>query len=155
MNTSIYLQFGNIKGCVSETNHKGWIPLQSCQYSVSRYSNQEDESKSREIGKASVSCLQIFKKMDLSSSQLFLEAHAGLGTDVCKIHFMNGFETFLEYKLINPVVTTYCVNHSEDNHSPREFLTISFTRIETKYTTEENEGVPVLAGYDLTTGKNL
>ena len=155
MSAKIYMQFNDIKGDAAEQNHTNWIRLHNCSFGVSRYVSQESNSEKREIGNASVSSLQIIKTMDISSQKILSEAFGGFGADVCTIHFVGENGTYLEYKLTNAVISSYDVNHIEGNYSPTESIRINFTRIETKYITEENGGSSICAGYDIPTAKNL
>ena len=156
MATRIYMQFGNIKGMASDPNHSGWIELISCNYSANRSVTQTSGSSSRSVGTASLSTITITKEMNIASQKMFSEAHAGPGTDLCVIHFVNANGTYLEYKLSNAILVSYHVEHNTEANKPYEIFSINFTRIDTRYTPSAEEGgSPSSAGYDIPTAKNL
>jgi type VI secretion system secreted protein Hcp len=155
MGTKIYMQFGDIKGGVADKDHNGWIELKSCHYSADRPVSQTSGSTNRNVSSTNVSPIRITKDLNLASQKMFTEVHAGNGTDNCTIHFVDDKGTYLEYKLSKALLTSYDVNHSNNNAKPTESYTLYFSRIDTRLTPTDGSGSPSSAGYDIPTAKNL
>lgn len=156
MPAKIYMQFNDIQGNGIEPNHLNWIELNSLNFSVSRCVSQESGSAKREIGVPSLSSLSITKNMDISSMKMISESLGGFGADICTIHFVGENGTYLEYKLSNAVISSYTMQASQGySAEPYESLSISFTRMETKFIPKEKDAAAICAGYDIPTAKNL
>ena len=156
MSAKIYMQFNDIQGNGTEAEHKNWIPLSSCNFSIDRCVSQESGSEKLEFGVPSVSSLSITKNMDISSIKMISESFGGFGTDICTIHFVGEHGTYQEYKLSNAVISSYTMQASQGCFTaPHESFTISFTRIETKFIPKEKGSPSICAGYDIPTAKIL
>lgn len=150
--TRIYLQFGDIKGTATDLKHKDWVELNSCSFGFNRSITQNTGSGARSVGAPSVGNLSLTKDMNLATQQIFAEAIAGKGVDSCLIHFVGDNNmTFMEYKLLKPIMCDYHVSVSRNGGEPSESFSISFTAIETTYspTTGSNRK----AGYDVQQAK--
>ena len=155
----IYVQYGTIKGNVTEKGHTEWVEVGSFQYGVGRgIGSPVGKAANREASAPSISEITVSKEMDKSSFAWMQEALKGKGV-VCTIHFCSvdadQLRMYAEYKLENCMISGYSVNSGGDR--PSESISINFTKIEYKYTPFDDTGkqgkaVPVT--YDLTTAQN-
>ena len=155
MGIKIYMQFGDIKGDVTEINHKGWVELNSSSYASERSVKQETGSSNRSVSKPSVLSLELTKQMNLSTQGVFKEAHYGTGTDVCIIDFTDDKGIFMRYNLHKAILSDYHVVAISGSDRPHETFKLSFTVIDTRYTPTDGTGSPSSAGYDISKGTNL
>ncbi len=154
---AIYLQFDGMTGEVTAAGHEGWIELESFSWGVGRgIIMQTGASKDREASAPSLSEVTVTKQMDETSPYFFTEACVGKGK-TATIHFVKTgeeLETYMEYVLSDVMVSGYSVSSGGDR--PAESISLSFTKIETKYTPYDDAHAataPIPAGYNLATGK--
>lgn len=157
---SIFMSFDGIKGESSDKNHKGWIDLESIGWGVNRkISSNSSTQGDRESSNAIITDLTIQKHMDSATPGFFLEACCGKGKTVIIHHTKtgsgSGSDIFMEYTLTHALVSHYQVeseSHSEER--PIEKMVISFTKIEAKYTSYDDDGnaeSPLVTGFDTAT----
>ena len=150
----IYMNYGDIKGEVTASDHQSWIEITSFQFGVGRgISSPTGSSADREASAPSISEIVITKAMDKASPKLFEEALGGHGQsvtiDFCKMQ-SGTCVTYMEYTLENTMVSGYSVSSGGDR--PTESLSFNFTKIVFTYTPtnpDGSQGAPVKAGYDL------
>ena len=152
----IYLKYGDkIKGEVTSEGHKDWVMLESMSFGTSRgLGSPTGQAATRETGNVSVSDIVGNKTNDISSEPLFRESLDGKA-QTATIHFTKsndsgGFETYMELKLTECLVSSYSMASSGEK--PTESLTLSFTKIEYKYIPYDAAHKPLsplTGGYDL------
>ena len=155
--TIIYMQFGNMKGDVTETKHLNWIELHSFKYKSERPVSQESGSARRSIGTPSISQIMATKIMDSATPNLFTDALSGNGSK-CIIHFLSdNFEVLTEHVLENALLCHYSMYASTDLMEPIEIIEIAFTRIESRYNVIDKGKIvsSQSGGYDITQAKTL
>lgn len=158
-----FLKYDAIKTGESQTKghegSKGWIEIGSVQFGCGRsISMTVGSSSKREAGAPNISELTITKMMDSTSPLFFQETLIGKAT-TAKIDLVetgsDQLNTFLEITLTNAMVSSYSVSSGGDR--PSESISISFTKIEYKYTPYDDAhkaGTAVPVAYDLTTATN-
>jgi type VI secretion system secreted protein Hcp len=152
----VYLKYGDkVKGEVTSEGHKEWIELTSCQFGTGRaLGNTTGTAASRETGSVNVSEIVCTKINDIASEPVFRESLDGKAVDAV-IHFTKsndsgGFETYLELKLTECLISSYSLSSGGDK--PSESLSLNFTKIEYKYIPYDAAHKPLAAkigGYDL------
>lgn len=155
----IYVNFDGIPGDATEQNHKKWIDVASIQWGVGRaISTVAGRTQNREASQPSVSEVTISKMFDSSSPKLFTAACTGNVGKTVKIDLTttsSGGLVFCTYTLSNALISSYSV--SSDGDRPGESISISFTKLEFKFTPYDNQnkaGTPVTVSYDLATTKS-
>mgnify|MGYP000038197889 CR=1 FL=1 len=156
---SIFMNYDNIKGETTAKGHEDWIDLLSLDWGVQRgITARVGTSKDREATSADVSELRITKYMDNTTPYLFKEAWVGKGKAV-QIHLTktgDTLENYMEYTLKDCMISGYRVN--TEGERPVEEITLSFTKIEQKYTPYDDNhkaASPVSNGYDVATASMI
>ena len=163
--TTIYMKVDGIEGNVTAKGHENWIGLKSANFDVKRHlSTDPGRISDREGTRPSISEVTITKIMDKSSPLLFGESCVGkakseVQIDICQTDSSH-LNTYAQLTLNNVIISGYELdaNHSkkEQNTSahqyPQEKITLSFDKIELRYTpyNDKNEPEsPIPSGYDL------
>jgi len=155
---SVYVQIPAITGGATETNHTGWIQVDSLQFGVGRaLNNPLGHATSREAGQPNVSEIHVTKQMDSASIELFGWSVSKFDAKQIKIDIVStGREDpFTTYTLENAVISGYSVSVAGDS-MPSEAISFNFTKIEEKFTqigADMKAGSPVVKGYDLAVGR--
>jgi type VI secretion system secreted protein Hcp len=96
--------------------------------------------------------------MDSSSPKFFTEAVTGAVGKKVVIHLVttgSPGKTYAEYTLTNALVSSYSMSTGGDR--PAESLSISFTKLEFKFTPyddKNNAKTPIVVSYDISTTKS-
>jgi type VI secretion system secreted protein Hcp len=156
---AIYVKYGDIKGNATHDKHKEWLDVQSLQWSVNRsIATKSGSSQNREASEPSLSEVSLFKEMDAASPKLLTEACTGAAGKKVEIHLVSTGSpgvTYAEYELTNGLISSYSMSSSGDR--PTESLTISFTKIQFKYTPYDDKhkaGDPITVSYDVSSTKS-
>ena len=157
---SIYVQIDGVPGKVTAKGHEGWIDASSLQWGVGRaISSSVGTSADREASKPSISEVSITKLMDESSPLLFTEACVGKGKkvviDLCTVG-SDQIDVYMSYELEECMISGYSVSSGGDR--PSESLSLSFTKMEMKFTPYDKNGKPgspLPAGYDMAAGTKV
>ena len=152
-----YMKIDGIDGDVTAKGHENWIAINSVDFGVKRsLSTDPGRINDRESSRPSVSEIMIIKKMDKSSPLLFSESCVGKAKPQIKIHLCQTDSTlnpYAEITLNNAIVSGYRMSSSTAAHlSPEEHISLSFDKIELRYTPYDNRNnaqSPIPAGYDL------
>lgn len=154
---SIFVNYDGIKGESSDSNHKGWMDVDSISWGVARQITTEASTQNdRESANAEISELTLTRRMDSATPSLFIEACCGTGKDVV-IHLTktgtgSGSDVYMEYTLKNALISSYNVNAiSQDTGRPTENIVISFVDLEVKYTPYDDDGnaeAAIAVGFD-------
>jgi type VI secretion system secreted protein Hcp len=167
---TIYMQFDDIEGDVTAKGHENWIALNDVDFNVKRQlSTDPGRIADREGSRPAISEITLTKKMDKSSPHLFSESCVGkakseVKIDICQTN--DSLTPYAEVTLNNVIVSGYDV--TTDNYTthtdkdgkstqvkekyPLEKITLSFDKIELRYTpfdSQNNPQSPIPAGYDL------
>jgi type VI secretion system secreted protein Hcp len=156
---AIYLKVDGIEGDATHEQHKKWLSVDTVQWDVTRnIAKRLGHMANREATEPVVSDILITKQVDASSPKLFREACTGKQGKTVVIDFVttgSPGDTFLQYTLSDSLVSSYSVASTGDR--PSENLTLSFTKMEMKYTPYDQShkpGAPIVTSYDLTTTKS-
>src|SRR5271165_570142 len=159
---SVYVQIPGVTGGATETNHVGWIPVDSLQFGVGRaLNNPLGHATSREAGQPNVSEVHVTKSMDSASIELFGWSVSSFATKKVQVDVTSTGRTdkpFATYSLDNAVISGYSISAPRDG-SITESISFNFTKITEKFTSYGADNTTVLAtvvkGYDLALGKPI
>jgi type VI secretion system secreted protein Hcp len=156
---AIYLKYDGIDGEATHDSHKKWIDVHSLSFGIGRaISTPSGSAANREASEPSVSEVVITKLMDSASPKLMVESATGAAGKTVKIDLVSTGSpgnTYVTYTLTNALISSYSVSSGGDR--PSESLSISFTKIEYKFTPYDDKnkaGTPVTVSYDLATTKS-
>jgi type VI secretion system secreted protein Hcp len=151
---SIYMKWDGIDGAVTTSGLEKWIELNSFQMGVGRaIGTAARGSETREANEPSVSEVVITKRLDKSSTKLFMDAVAGDLSATVKFKFTtttkDKVDTFLAFELTNCGLSGFSLSSGGD--VPVESLSLNFTKILFTYTGRDAKiaGSPDTVGYDL------
>jgi len=159
---AIYMQINGMNGNVTAKGHEQWIQLKSIDFNVQRnLSSEPGRLADRESTRPTVSQFTITKKMDQTTPLLFSESCVGQAKPEIKIDICQSgsqLTPYMQYTLSNVIVSGYQVGTPETtpdqagSEYPVETVTLSFDKIEMKYTPFDEQNKPqspIPAGYDL------
>lgn len=155
---TIYMNITGIDGDVTARGHERWIALQLIKFNVKRsLSAEPGRIIDREGTRPSISEVIVTKKMDQSSPLLFNEACVGkakpqVKIDICQTN--DKLSPYCEIVMDNAIVSGYdlLADEKADSRYPEERLTLSFDKLEVRYTpydSQNNPQSPIPAAYDL------
>ncbi|WP_097460379.1 Hcp family type VI secretion system effector [Mangrovitalea sediminis] len=151
---SIFMNYEGIKGEVTAKGHEQWIDIMTMDWGVNRnISAATGTNKDREATSTNVSNVTITKLMDETTPLLFTESCVGKGKKV-EIHLTktgDNLENYMEYTLTDVMISGYSMH--TDGERPIETMTLSFTKVEMKYTPYDDKHkktASISAGYDVT-----
>lgn len=153
-----YLKIDRIDGDVTAKGHEKWIAIESIDFEVKRIlSTDPGRIADREGTRPAFSEVTFKKKVDRSSPLLFNEACVGkakktIQCDICQTG--DTLSPYTQFTLYNGIISGYEFNATpnETDQYPTETITISFDKIEFRYTPYDSENTPqspIPAGYDL------
>ena len=149
-------EVGTIDGAVTTTGFEKWIELSSFQWGVGRaIGTAARGAATREASEPSISEIVVTKRLDKSSTKLFMDAVAGDLSATVKFKFTtttkDKIDTFLAYELTNCGLSGYSISSGGD--APSESLSLNFTKVMFTYTERDPKvaGSPDTVGYDLLT----
>lgn len=146
---SIFIKRDGIIGECSDKNHQGFMEVKSISWGVERgITSSSSTQGDRESSNATITDLFVKRNMDKATPKIFIESCCGTGKDltVCltKTGDGDGSHVFMEYVLKNAIFSHYQVEaETNDTERPIEKLRISFTEIEVKYITYDEDGMPL------------
>ena len=161
---AIYMKIDGIDGDVTAKGHENWIALQSLDFDVKRLlSTDPGRIADREGTRPSISEVTLTKKMDKSSPLIFGEACVGKAKSTVKIDICqtdSNLSPYAQLTLNNVIVSGYQLdatnagspNNTTEHPYPVEKATLSFDKIELRYTPYDGQNQaqsPIPAGYDL------
>jgi len=148
------MKWDGIDGAVTTHGFEKWIELHSFQWGVGRaVGTAARGAATREASEPNLSEIVVTKRMDKSSTKLFMDAVAGDLSSTVKFKFTtttkDKVDTFLAYELTNCGVSGYSTSSGGD--APTESLSLNFTKIMFTYTERDPKiaGSPDTVGYDL------
>lgn len=150
---SIYLKHEKIKGSTTNPEFKDALDVASVEWGVARYVGQKvGNTANREAGEANLSDVHIRRKVDGSSPTLF--EYAAKVRDAYKVELIflaSGNSTYLKIELQNAIISAYTFTGRGDGED-EESLSISFTKLELKYTTmgsDNKPGTNIVGSFDV------
>ncbi|MDN3519573.1 type VI secretion system tube protein Hcp [Aquisalimonas lutea] len=159
---SIFMNYDGLKGEATDKNHQDWIDVDQLSWGVRRnITSNTATAKDRESANAEITDLTLTRRMDKATPDIFMESCCGKGKDavihLCKTGTGSGTDTYMEYTLKNALISHYTVNAgSQSDDRPKESITISFQKVELKYTPYDDDGnaeASVAVGFDTTTNE--
>jgi len=157
---SAFLNYEGVKGESSDPAHKDWIDIDSWSWGVNRAITSSTSTQGdRESSNATISSLQITRRMDSATPKLFIESCCGTGKDVTlhltKTGSGSGADTYMEFNLKNVLIEKFDLGgKAQSTNRPTETLTLSFVEAEVKYTPYDEDGnatAPIAVGFDTAT----
>lgn len=155
-----YMKMDKIQGDVTAKGHEKWIEIYDLNFSVKRHINTEPgRIADREGTRPSISEITITKKIDRSSPLIFSESCVGKATpsvqiDICQTD--DSLNPYTQLTLNNVIVSGYELSSLQQEQAiqqnPMERISLSFDKIELKYTpygSDNKPQSPIPAGYDL------
>ena len=158
---SIFMKMTDIKGDVTEKNHRGWIELTSVDFGVGRPLKQRvGRMSDRESSLPSFQDLSITKAIDKSSLDLFDSACTGLVINEANIEFCHTSDplsTYARYRLSDVVISEYKESTLGET-KPVERIKLNYTKIEKTHIPHDNQHQPTgshSTGFDLIKASKL
>lgn len=158
---SIFLKIDGITGESSDKNHKGWIDIDYFSWGNQRQITSNTSTQGdRESSNTIISDLILYKHMDKSTPNLFMNACCGGGKEI-KIHLSqtgsgSGSNVYAEYTMQNAIIRHYeMAAKSPCRYRPIEEIKISFIRLQIKYIQYDDANqplAPIATGFN--TGTN-
>ena len=133
---AVFMQFGTVKGEVTQLAHKQWIEVQSFQWGVGRgIGSGVGGGSLRESTAPTVSEIVVTKVMDVSSGLILKEALGGKAVEV-KIEMTQTDNSgkhvaYQKYVLHNTLISGYSM--SSGGARPSESISLSFTKFDSEY----------------------
>ena len=147
---ALFMQFGALKGEVTQETHKDWIEINSLQWGVGRgIGSGVGGGSLRESSAPSVSEITVTKVMDVSSPLLLKEALGGKAVQV-KIEITQTDDSgkhvsFQKYVLTNTLISGYSISSGGDR--PSESLSLNFTKFDSEYINIDDQFKGVTTGH--------
>ena len=134
---AIYLQYGDVKGEVTEPNHTDWIELSSFSWSVNRnITTNVGSAASREVTNPYVTDAQCSKKTDTATIDCFKKALAGTAQKAV-VEFTQTIDgearVYLVITMEETLLSSFTVGGSMEGWTD-EAIALNFTKVEMKYT---------------------
>lgn len=157
----IYMKFEGIQGSVTEDNHKNWIELQSCQWSLHRnVRSTVGASGERESGQPDFSDISITKEQDNSTGKLMKECVQNTKGKKVEIEFTStDNQPVMKIELDKVIITTQSGGgHGGPSHGATvESYSLNFSKVLFVPTVRNPDGTegknPERIGYDLALAK--
>ena len=145
----ILLKFATaINGESTVASHEKWITIESLQFGVGRGVSSVGGGGDRETSNPSFSEVTMAKRMDVASTELFMQATCGKSLGKAEIHFIQTGgtaakgQTYLKIELDESLVSSYSVASSGER--PEENFSLNFTKISYQY--DKFDGGKVVTG---------
>jgi len=145
----ILLKFATaINGESTVDKHDKWITIDSIQFGVGRGISSVGGGGDRETSNPSFSEVTMSKTMDVSSTELFMQAISGKSLGKAEIHFIQTGGTdvkgqsYLTIELDEVLVSSYSVSSGGDR--PSESFSLNFTKISYQY--DKFDGGKIVTG---------
>jgi len=133
-----YMKLGDIKGDVSNADHKQWITIESMSSPLYRSIPPGARNQGRTQGETTLGDIVVVKLLDQSSTKIQEACAKGDFQKSVEIHFMTDVkgkeEPYLKYTLENAIISSYSFHgNSSGSPLPTEQLTINFTKVTWTY----------------------
>ena len=155
---AIYMLVEGVTGSSTEKEHKGWIPIKSCDFPVDRPGVNTRPGKITDRLRSSVIFPQITvtKDSDVASPGLMKWMVDGLTKEVTIAFCKEKGEKVTVIILTNTLVTNMQTTCSNDEQ-PNETIKLDFTKILMEYATYDEKNKPLApakVSYDLGTASS-
>lgn len=148
---TMFLKIGSITGESTEANHKDWIDVSSCEFSVARPASIDPKTGTLiSTGAATAQPIKIDKLLDKASPQLFLACAQGTTQTQAVLEVTDGLGT-LYYRVTLDVVLISSISSSSGGERPAESVELNFGKLRTEYFI--NGKLTTSALYDFAAGK--
>jgi type VI secretion system secreted protein Hcp len=159
-----YLKIEGIEGDATDSNHHGWIQLDSFSHSVMNEATGHSMGGHHTGGRCHHGDITVIKPLDGSSPTLSLaccqgKSHASAVIELCRSG-ASGIDLVPYQKVELNDVTITSVNPQAVNGAafPTETVTMTYKAIKWTYTKTDTSGNPtgeIVTGWDLSQNKNL
>ncbi len=134
---AIYLQYGSVKGEVTEPGHTDWIELSNFSWSANRnITTNVGAAASREVTNPFVGDAQCNKRTDTATIDCFKKALAGVA-ETAKVEFTQTIageaRVYLVITMEETLLSSFTISGSMEGWTD-EAIALNFTKIEVKYT---------------------
>jgi len=134
-----YMKLGDIKGDVSNPDHKEWIEVESMSSPIMRSIASGARNQGRTQGETTLGDIVVVKRLDKSSTKIQEACAKGDFQKEVEVHFTTDVkgkeEPYLMYKLSNVIITSYAFHgNASGSPLPTEQLSFNFTKAEWVYT---------------------
>jgi len=128
-----YMKLGDIKGDVSNPDHKGWIEIQSYQAPILRSIASGARNQGRTQGETSLGDIIVVKLLDRSSTKIQEACAKGDFQKEVLLHLTTDVqgkeEPYLKYKLENVIISSYGFHgNASGSPLPTEDLSLNYTK---------------------------
>ena len=157
----MFIKIKDIEGESVKPGHEGEIDILAWSWGSHHSSISRPNGPTRYSGTATNMDMTFSKKMDASSSDLFLACNNGkhLGdVFIMSVDESRKLEPYLTIMFFDATCTSYSVSSSGEDPVPTENVTLNFSKIEFKYQEQKDDGSQggnVELGYDLAKGKKV
>jgi type VI secretion system secreted protein Hcp len=157
-----YLKMGDIKGEVSEQDHKDWVLIEQMSAPIHRSIPAGAVDQKRLRGETTLGDVVVVRNLDKSSPKLQESCANGTFFKEVEVHFCtavaNKQEPYLKYKLSNVIVTSYSFHgNAKGDPQPTEEITMAYTAVEWTYVVIDKDtgrkSGQVAAKYNVSEGK--
>jgi len=140
MAANLFMKINDIQGDGTEKNHKGWIIIESCSWSVERAVDMTDlGSTQRGHANSLFGKLELATQVGKASNKLMTSVANGTIRDEIIMHWCRsgesaseGLEVYCTWKLAHSIVDSYNVSASADG-IPEANFTLAYSAIEVEY----------------------
>lgn len=128
-----FLKLDGIDGESQDSTHKGWIDIESFSFSASN----STKPASTKAGKVSRGPMHFTKVVDATSPTLMTHCMNGkhINSATLSMRASNAKADFLTITLTGVVISNYAES-ATSNETPTESISLNFTKIEIKYSTQ-------------------
>ncbi len=128
-----YMKLGDIKGDVSNPDHKEWIMIESMSSPIYRSIASGARNQGRTQGETTLGDIVVVKQLDKSSTKIQEAVAKGDFQKEVLVHLTTDTqgkeEPYLKYKLENVIISSYGFHgNSSGSPLPTEQLTLNYTK---------------------------
>jgi type VI secretion system secreted protein Hcp len=164
MSFDAYLKIEGVDGESTDSNHVGWIQLQSYSHNVSNETTGKSQGGSHMGGRCQHGDISVVKPLDSSSPTLALaccqgKSHPTATLEICRSG-ASGTDslTYQKVELTDVVITSVSPQAVGGSDFPSESVCLSYGTIKWTYTKTDTKGSPqgeIVTGWDLVQNKML
>lgn len=133
-----FLKIDGVPGEATDSNHDGWIIIQSMSSPVFRSIPEGAKDSQRSRGDTTLGDVVVVRELDKSSVKLQEACANGTYYGTVEIEFTaqvgNSQQAYYKYKLSDVIVSSYSVHaNASGDPLPSEEVTLSYTKVEWTY----------------------
>ncbi len=158
---AIYMKAKGFSGDVSTQGYAQWIELDSMVLGVWRtITTKVGRTSDREQGIPDFTEVEVIKKLDNASNDLFQKVCTGESIDLVEIHLCStgkDIQPYMKYLLENVIISSHH-HYMGSDAVPGESMTLNYTKIQKTYLGRDNQHqqrAPNTIGYDLGKAKQI